>query len=100
MDLDFAPDMMCQKALKTFLKSSTLRHVDIVWPRMGGDLLNALPRSIEILRIPPSVGRPPYWVLMVLMWRRAELPLIQELHLVGEAQSSTLSAQVHDILGN
>jgi hypothetical protein len=94
IDLDFAPDVSCQRALRSLCTFSTLKHVDIVWPGMRGDLLNSLPRSMVTLRTSPSFGRPPYWVLQVLQWKRSDLPNVKEVFLVGDARASGLSGSV------
>jgi hypothetical protein len=98
IDLDFVPDVACQRAIRALCASSTLKHVDIVWPRMRGDLLNSLPKSLITLRTSPSFGRPPYWVLQVMQWKRSEFPQLKEVSLVGDARSSALSASVSTVL--
>lgn len=94
IDLDFVPDVPCQRAIQALCKTSTLRHIDIIWPGIRADLANSLPMSLVSLRTSPLVGRPPYWVMLVLQWKKAELPNMRELSLVGDFRSSPLSPQV------
>ena len=87
IDLDFTPDVPTQRAIRALCSSTNLKHVDIRWPGMRGDLLNSLSRSLISLRTAPTFGRPPYWVLQVLQWKRANVPHLKELCLVGDPAS-------------
>ena len=87
IDLDFTPDVPTQRAIRALCTSSNLKQIDIVWPGMRGDLLNSLPKGLVSLRTAPIFGRPPYWVLQVLHWKRANVPRLKELCLVGDPAS-------------
>jgi hypothetical protein len=87
IDLDFTPDIPTQRAIRTLCSSSNLKRIDIVWPGMRGDLLNSLPRGLVSLRTAPTFGRPSYWVPQVLHWKRANVPHLKELCLVGDPDS-------------
>jgi hypothetical protein len=94
IELDFAPDVGCQRAIQSLCASSILKSIDVTWPGMCGYLLNSLPRTIVTLRTPTSFGRPPYWVMLVLHWKRSEIPNLKDLFLVGNARSSGLPTSV------
>ena len=96
IDLDFAPDVPTQRAIRVLCSSSNLKHIDIVWPGLRGDLLNSLPQSLVSLRTAPMFGRPPYWALQVVQWKRANVPNLKELCLVGDS-ASPLSMAVSSI---
>lgn len=87
IDLDFTPEVTTQRAIRALCSSSHLKHIDIVWPGMRGDLLNSLPKTLISLRTAPTFGRPSYWVLQVLQWRRVNVPLLREICLVGDPAS-------------
>jgi hypothetical protein len=87
IDLDFTPDITTQRAIRALCSSSHLRRIDIIWPGMRGDLLNSLPKTLTSLRTAPTFGRPSYWVLQVLQWRRTNVPLLREICLVGDPAS-------------
>ncbi|KIW08209.1 hypothetical protein, variant 1 [Verruconis gallopava] len=91
IDLSFTPDVPSQRAIKALCSSSNLKHIDVVWPGMRGDLLNSLPKNLVSLRTAPTFGRPPYWVMQVVQWKRADLPNLRELCLVGDSRSSALT---------
>jgi hypothetical protein len=99
IDLDFTPDIPTQRAIRALCSSSNLKHVDIVWPGLRGDLLNSLPKSLVSLRTAPTFGRPPYWVLQVVQWKRANVPHLRELCLVGDP-AAPLTIPVSSKLAN
>jgi len=91
---NFMPDMKAQRALQVLLQSSSIRHIDVIWPKMDDKILKALPRTTETLRIPAVFGQPLHWVLMELQIRKLELPQLRTIRLVSDSESSKLSLQV------
>jgi hypothetical protein len=87
IELNFTPDVPTQRAVRALCASSNLKHIDIVWPGLRGDLLNSLPKSLVSLRTGPTFGRPPYWVLQVVQWKRMNVPGLKEMCLVGDPAS-------------
>ncbi|TID25132.1 hypothetical protein E2P81_ATG04236 [Venturia nashicola] len=90
----FTPDASCQRAIQNLLRSSALRHVALVWPKLDERIVRTLSRSLQTLRVAPFVNRPPHMVLTGLQARRSELPNLHTVSLVCNWDLSKLSSQV------
>lgn len=78
-DLAFTPDIPTERVLHSLIASSSIKHLDLLWPGFNEQVLDFLPSSLSTLRIPPCPpGMPPY-CLLVLAERDAELPTLREL---------------------
>lgn len=92
VSLDFVPVLSAQHSFGAFLAVSSIKHLEILWPRLDADLMEFLPRSIETLRVPLSshrspYSRPPHWILLKLQSKRRDLPSFRKAYLMADSRS-------------
>jgi hypothetical protein len=89
--LENTPGPESQRSFNALLTASTLKYIDVSWPMMEADLVQSLPRTVEILRIPANV-------LNAVQLKRGDLPLLREVHMRSEFESGYSSPQVSKLI--
>ncbi|KAF2431217.1 hypothetical protein EJ08DRAFT_696605 [Tothia fuscella] len=95
ISLDCTPLPITQRSLEHMLSTSSIKHVEISWPLLDGDLMKALPRSIEKLGVPLfssglSPSRLSLGILLNLQERKRDLPKLTQVYWLDVAGSGQL----------